>query len=237
MNKCIKTIILVSTILISFTSIADAIVMPPGPPPQSNKQLQLQLQAQELQLEQQILQIKQQLLQLQQIDSTQKNDKPRTDLSWTDASNGQIPANPIVASYAGNKSLYVCRAKYLEGVHPGQMVDKGCMITFGGKSFVQTQYQVLTGTHRISWLPATALNRYGSPYPIMMKTNSSEPVNSSFEPPHMPIQGGYEQDKTLYICRAMYGTTIHLGKVTGDNCNIGVQTSEVMISTYEVLFD
>jgi len=231
-----KIFILISFILASFASYA--IVLPSGSPPQSNKQLQLQLQAQELQLEQQILQIKQRLLQLQQLESTQKNDKPRTDLRWTDASDGKIPADAITVSNADDKPLYVCRAKYLEGVHPGQLVDKGCLITFGGKTFLQAQYQVLTGKHRISWMPASALNRYGTPYPILMQANTnSEPVNDSFEPPHIPIQGGYEQDKTLYICRAMYGNVIHLGKVIGDNCNIGVQTSEVMIPTYEVLFD
>lgn len=208
------------------------IVIVGGGQPLSNEQMQLQLKTQELQLEQQILQIKQRLLQLQQQQTVQKQTvQTPLDLHWLDAKSGDVPANAIVAATANNKSVYICRAVYLQATQPGQLTDKGCLITYGGKALVQPDYQVLTGKQAVIWKGATALLPFLRPLPPYLGMAVSDNAG-------VPVQGGYEPDHPLYICRAMYGDNIHVGKVFGDGqqCNIGVDGAEVHVNSYEALF-
>lgn len=220
---------------------AESIIVPGRIPPVSSTtsltQQQLQLQAQELQLEQQILQIKQRLLQLQTMQAAQQNTTATAtgNLKWVDAKGGDAPNKAIIGAYAKDKPLYICHANYANGtVHPGQLVDKGCLITYGGRALVQAKYQILTGDQRVQWKPANALMRWQNPpywnAPIPLTTEFSGFSQS------VPVAGGFENDKTLYICRAMFGDQIHLGKVVRNNCNIGIDGNEIYVQTYEVLF-
>lgn len=47
---------------------------------------------------------------------------------------------------------------------------------------------------------------------------------------------GREPDRALYICRAMYNESIHLGKVVKNGCDIAYNNQEIYITTFEVLF-
>jgi len=208
----------------------------------NNTQMQLQLQAQELQLEQQILQIKQRLWQLQQQAAVQKNQSAQqaeTDLRWVDAKGGKVPANPVIAALANGKPLYICRSNYLQGIHPGQLVDKGCLITYSGRALIQTRYQILTGKQAVTWKPGSALIPFSRPFPYynsLVIAGNPAAGNANFA---LPVQGGYEPDHPLYICRVMYGENIRLGKTfpDGQACNIGVEGAEVHVQASEVLFD
>lgn len=203
----------------------------------TNLLMQLQLKQQELMLEQQILVIKQKLLQLEQLEAMQKP-PGKTDISWITENSGKVPAKAVIGAYANGQPLYVCHADYLaNGTHPGQLTDKGCVITYALHSYTQTTYQVLTTGHTLTWKPYYAVYRSPimMPFPLM---NASMQQSVIMPPmPNMPIQGGVEQGRPLYICRAMYGDQIHLGKVVANNCNIAVQDTEVRVPTYEVLFD
>jgi hypothetical protein len=212
----------------------------PGSIQMPRQQLEFQLQTQELQLEQQILQIKEQLLRLRQMDAMQIANVPpvNIDLHWVNASDGKVPENPVIGATANDKPLYICHAAYLDGVHPGQLVEKGCLISYGGRAFVQANYQVLTGKQMVSWKPSSSLLRFNPPMlpmpsgPIFMRTTGI--IN--FQAPEIPIPGGMEDDHPLYICRAMFENQIHLGKVVGMGCNISSQNAEVRLPTFEVLF-
>ncbi len=207
-----------------------------GSAPANLKQQELQLQAQELQLEQQILQIKQRLLQLQQQEAVQPAVNPTVNLAWVDADNGDIPKQAIMAANSNGNKVYICHTEYLQGVHPGQLTDKGCLISYGGRAITQTHYQVLTGNAAVKWQPASALQAYLQPYmPFNAMVVISPPSNVNGS----PVQGGYEPDHALYICRAIFNNEIHVGKTfgLGRNCNIGVDGAEVLVPTFEVLFD
>lgn len=221
------------------TSIASTGVIIHGAPLASPQQLQLQLQSQELDLEQQLLDVKRKLFQLQQEKATQ--DLNRTTeatqaknevFKWVDAKGGKVPDKAIVAAYYKDQPVYICHADYLEGIHPGQVVKDGCLISYGPKSFVQDKYQVLTGTGKTLWKSADTLTRYLTPAVYY----SSYDVNRDSVAGIYPIKGGFETSRTLYICRVMYGDGIHVGKLVENNCNIGVDNVELRLPTYEVLF-
>jgi hypothetical protein len=243
-NKKIIRYVFLSFLLIDFS--AEAIVIP-GPYSQpSNQQQQLQLQAQELQLEQKILEIKQRLLFLQQQAALQNQTaQQNSNLNWVDAHPEKIPAHAVIGAYANDKPLYICHAEYLlQGTHPGQVNSKGCLITYGGKAMVMPHYQVLIASQAVQWKSSEALQFYLRraviPYYPVYYSGSAPLANMSNSIGGVPVQGGYEPNHPIYICRAMYGDTIHLGKTFGIDgqpvCNIGVDGSEIHVPTFEVLF-
>jgi hypothetical protein len=67
--------------------------------------------------------------------------------SWHNASNGAIPkvagASAIPVGQEGSRTLYVCRAQYQSGWHPGKIVGKTCNFGWGGNEVTIAQYQVL----------------------------------------------------------------------------------------------
>lgn len=201
----------------------------------SNSQMELQLQQQELQLEQQVLQIKMRLLQLKQQDVQQKKTKQAMgNLHWQAAKNGDVPADAVIGGYVAGKPLHICHANYFdEGIHPGQMVARGCLITYAGRSYVQPDYEVLAGKQNIIWQSPNALPLPKPPLPVIF-AGMSPAMTSGGNP--IPVQGGYENGHPLYICRAVFTDQIHLGKVVSESCFVGIKDSEVSIPTYEVLF-
>lgn len=71
-----------------------------------------------------------------------------TPAKWVDAEGGQIPANAVEAGReapAGNEALYICRAEFKNGTHPGKIRSafRGCNIGWGGKEIAVNRYQVL----------------------------------------------------------------------------------------------
>ncbi len=70
---------------------------------------------------------------------------------WVSASFGQIPPGAIVGGRESTgQKLYICRATYNGGVHPGKIrVEfRGCNIGYGGREVTVNQYQVLIDAGR-----------------------------------------------------------------------------------------
>ena len=67
--------------------------------------------------------------------------------TWHRASNGQVPALngyvPIEVGREGSRILYVCRANYNGGVHPGKIVGSNCNFGWGGNEITIPNYEVL----------------------------------------------------------------------------------------------
>lgn len=67
--------------------------------------------------------------------------------SWTTASGGHVPDGAMIAGREANgQVLFICRAQYRGGVHPGKIRAEfgGCNIPWGGREIVVREYQVLT---------------------------------------------------------------------------------------------
>ncbi len=66
---------------------------------------------------------------------------------WFGASNGNIPMRPgyqaIPVGREGSRTLYVCRANYMGGKHPGKIVGSNCNFGYGGREITVPTYQVL----------------------------------------------------------------------------------------------
>jgi hypothetical protein len=210
----------------------------------TNQQL-FQLHAQALQLEGQLLQVKQRILQLEQIQDLQKTQTTSVsakNYQWVNAVVGSLPKHALIVAYANNQPVVICRATYLQGKHPGELFNKGCLISYGGKAFFESNHQVLTteNASAFHWQPATDLQPFLHPnpfYPPVPLTAQNAIVDNGFSA--QPVIGGYEPNHSLYICRAMYKDAIHVGKTFGDGqyCNIGINNAEVRVATFEVLFD
>lgn len=67
-----------------------------------------------------------------------------TALQWIPASYGQIPMNAIAGGSEENGTLYICRAYYRGGYHPGKVVGQNCNFGWGGREITMSHYQVLT---------------------------------------------------------------------------------------------
>lgn len=134
---------------------------------------------------------------------------------WVDMTEGQPLPDDIVAG--GDQpdprfTLYVCRASYNGGVHPGKLIAGKCNIGWGGDEISLSQYQVLVSRQSLGWVSAS----FGSV-------------------PQNAVNGGYQHDQQLYICQAEYMGGMHPGKVVGNACNIGWGGREISINYYNVL--
>lgn len=149
------------------------------------------------------------------------------DFHWVRVKSGETPLHAIIAAYDKGKPTNICRAKYLSGTHPGQLIENGCLISYGVKVFVQKDYEVLVGDQaNVEW--GTLPLEYSYP-------DHSYPYCNNFV---IPILGGYEPDKKryLYVCRAMYLNNIYVGKMVDGKCNLGFDGEQSRVSVFEVLF-
>jgi len=140
----------------------------------------------------------------------------RRHLEWLDMSEGDpLPMNAVIGGYQPRPraTLYVCRAFYQNGMHPGKLFNGRCNIGWGGSEIVMSDYQVLVARGSLNWVPA----RQG-----YVPTNA--------------VQGGDNGDGTpLYVCQINYRGGTHPGKIVGRNCNIGWGGREVVSPFYNVL--
>jgi hypothetical protein len=115
-----------------------------------------------------------------------------------------------------SRKLYVCRASYNGGMHPGKLLyDKGiCYIGYGGQEHMLSEYDVLTGASAARWQTAI---------------ESRLPLGA--------FKGGQELGRNLYVCRASYKGGIFPGKLLYDKgvCNITYGWEEFPLKNYEVL--
>lgn len=135
---------------------------------------------------------------------------------WKQASGGTIPQGGVVSGKEANGTpLYVARAGYSGGVHPGKVRPAfgGANIPYGGGEHKVNPYDVYCGGGH--WKAASGGNI---------------PIDA--------VTCGHEADGTpLYAARASYQGGIHPGKVRPafGAANIPYGGQEVKVSSYEVL--
>ena len=66
-------------------------------------------------------------------------------IKWVEASDGYIPRNAVVGGDEDGAKLYIARAFYKGGTHPGKIKEgwNGCNIGYGGKEITLRNYEVL----------------------------------------------------------------------------------------------
>ena len=140
----------------------------------------------------------------------------------------------VVAGYDANGAVKICHANYKNGVHPGQLINRGCRISYAGKAFISKKYQILNSSQLASWKASYTLNNfiYNDKHPI--ETWYYNQPNSNLT----PVVGGHEANgNKLYICRVLYKNSIHVGKVVTGACDIGYRGKELRLQqNYQVLF-
>lgn len=112
--------------------------------------------------------------------------------------------------------LFVCRAAYHGGVHPGQARSDqtGCSFGYGGKQVVEQTYEVLQAAPWLTWHLATARNL-----------------------PDTAVITGAEGGEPFYSCRATDRSGLHPGKIkkNGPGCSIASEGREKIADRFEVL--
>jgi len=118
-----------------------------------------------------------------------------------------------------NQPLFVCRAYYQGGLHPGKLKSGvGCYIPYGGNEILLNNYQVLQDD-----LPMTHDYNHYSEYSWL------------------DIRGGYEANQTTYLtlCVAYYndGST-QPGKYSSadHNCHFSYAGREMLASYFDLVF-
>lgn len=142
--------------------------------------------------------------------------KPATTstISWIDHSGKSIPSDAVVGGVQNDPYhiLYICRANYHGGVHPGKLISGKCNISWGGEEIEFSHYQVLVTQKPLVWVE----------------------TDGDFIPARA-IPGGYENGEPLYICQAHYRNGLHPGKVVDKKCNIGWGGEEIVLSQFNIL--
>lgn len=136
-------------------------------------------------------------------------------LLWVNAATGSpVPSHTLIGGeQPGTKQvLYICRANYLGGMHPGKLQKGKCTFTYHGNEIRTNHYQLLVSNKPARWSPAS----FGK------------------IPPHS-ILGGNDSGKPLYICQANYQDGRLPGKVIGEDCHIGYEGRVIAIPHYQVL--
>lgn len=142
------------------------------------------------------------------------NRYPKQQLWVNTATGTKLPHHTIVGGeQPGDKSpLYICRAEYLGGTHPGKLEQGKCNFTYHGNEIRTDRYQVLVSESPLRWKAASFGN----------------------VPPHS-IVGGRDHGNPLYICQANYQNGRIPGKLIGETCHIGYQGQVIAMSKYHVL--
>lgn len=124
---------------------------------------------------------------------------------------GSIPSNAVVGGREAGRTLYICQARYMDGVHPGKLVDGRCNITWGGTEIQQKHFRILVSDN-LRWRSV----RDG-------------------RIPSSAIAGGGERGQPLYVCQARYSGGIHPGKVFDGSCHIGYNGRDIARPDFRIL--
>ncbi len=136
---------------------------------------------------------------------------------WVNAANGSIPGGTEQAGHEANgQALFLCRASFQNGVHPGKIRYgfSGCNIGYGGKEYTVNTYQVWVG--HIPW--------FGQ-------------FSSGQLPPNLAPAGREANGQPLGACRAEFNGGDHPGKIRPgfSGCNIGYGGREYTAPNYDVM--
>ncbi len=63
--------------------------------------------------------------------------------TWVPAEGGAIPQGAVLGGSENGQPLFICRAQYNGGVHPGKVVGQNCNIGWGGREILNPTYEVL----------------------------------------------------------------------------------------------
>lgn len=160
-------------------------------------------------------------------------------LAWLDASPGMLPNNVLSVVSVNGQPLYVCNAKAFDGVQPGQVTRKGCLITYNGTAIAKKNFKVLAGTAQLVWRGPSVIYLDQSVQSNVFYGVIAKGMNIDLKH-YAPVIGGYESQAPsylhpLYICRASVAQSMHIGKVVAGNCNIAINGKEVQEASYQVL--
>jgi hypothetical protein len=140
------------------------------------------------------------------------------EITWKEAAGGNIPLDATIAGHeADGTSLYCCRAKYQNGLHPGKVRPEfgAANIPYGGAEVKVNPYEVYCGGGK--WVDAS---------------NGNIPEGA--------ICLGNEKDGTpIFVARAAYNGGIHPGKIRHGfgAANIPYGNKEVKVANYQVLVE
>jgi hypothetical protein len=140
-----------------------------------------------------------------------------------------ITKNSFIASNQEGINTYICRDFYKQGYQIGKLVKNQCWISYGGKAFTVSKFQVLSGVQldKIKWVPIA--------YPLIVDAQSEGPYGIlGFEYLYAE-QPTSLQTRNLYACRTIYKQTQYVGKLVGNTCNISVGDKEQSLNHYEVM--
>lgn len=144
----------------------------------------------------------------------------RPPVYWVLGQPGQLPQNAIVGGQENGESLYVARAFYEGGLHPGKFSTHwpGASIAYGGKEHNVPKFEVLVGDpNAVRWIPIRG---------------------RTFVQGWTPVEGGREKDGTfLFVAQAEHKGGIHPGKTVdgAEHCNISWGGKEHLEEEYRVL--
>ena len=143
----------------------------------------------------------------------------RAEDNWVFAANGSVPLDAIQGgAEPDGTSVYICRAFFKGGVHPGRVRPgmTGCDIGWGGSEEVVSFYQVLVPR----WVSAV---------------NGNIPSNAYSYGFEAPPPGGLPT--ALYPCRGYLKGGLQPGKVRPGlpGCSVGWGGKELFLNPYEVL--
>lgn len=128
--------------------------------------------------------------------------------AWLRAEGGQVPVGAFPYGQERERWLYVCRAPYGSGVHPGKLVNSTCNFGYGGQEVRSPSYEILV-------------------IPQWIRNTGSVPEGA--------LHAGGEPGRALYVCSGRYQGGFHPGKIVAGSCNIGWGGQEVVLHDYYIL--
>lgn len=136
--------------------------------------------------------------------------------AWVPTRRGMpLPRHALRGGSEPQRHLFICRARYKRGLHPGKIVAGYCNIGWGGREILRARYDVLV----VRQPSAVRWTSYRSRH--FHRTRS--------------VRAGFEPGRTLDICRARYRGGLHPGKVVDGRCNVGWGGREILLNRFEVL--
>jgi hypothetical protein len=155
--------------------------------------------------------------------------------------------------------IYLCRGEIFKTILPGQIIQDKCAVTFAGKVFKLSEYEILIrGYNLYAWKffndpPQKTKCNYSasrqSSNPTYISTRGalvmplhSMPIigqmrASCTQSAVQPFPAGKENDLPLYFCAVIYNKSLHIGKLANATCYIvNENNDEISLSPYEVLY-
>ena len=162
-------------------------------------------------------------------------------VSWEAVKNNVLPQNAFIGATTEKGPVYICQARFNTGVYPGQLIENKCVITHNGKVIPVDDYQILVSKEPLKWEEMNSLYRYYSRRSMgVIAKNSLQVTGINVKAKAEPLIGGFEfknryYPQSLFICRTMSGTRIHVGKMESNKCLIAAENQETHSTMFQIL--